>query len=347
MAGHGTEAEHVDVGRRVTARMTPASRPAGTEHTSTIEEAWVLNRRSGGRGLAAMLVAVLVLAGATSVYAADSVHAASTAPAMDAAASYSVLASTTVESSGETSITGDVGTWPGTRITGFPPGHITDGATHTADQSASDARSAVASANADLLALATGAPVVSPGDLTFDVNGGPVTPGVYAFSGATSIAGTIQLGLTDSDEPDDIIVFHVPGDLSVASGTKFELIGGLHSDHVFWCVDGSADVAAGVTFVGSILASQSVTLEDGAFVRGKVVSLGDSVHLTTASVDGVTAFTSIDATDTGDTDESTDTSDTLPATGEDGPAAALPLLLALTGVAAVAGGLVLSRRSAR
>jgi hypothetical protein len=325
----------------------------------------VFNRMGGRRAaVAAVLFAVVLTAGAASAYAAGRVRAAveTTAPAMGAASTFSVLASATVESSGDTSITGDVGTWPGTGITGFPPGHISDGATHAADESASGARSALATAYADLRALAAGAPVVSPGDLTFDVNGGPVTPGVYAFSGSTSLSGTIQVGLSPSDDPEGVVVFLVPGNLSVVSGTKLELTGGLKSDHVFWCVDGSADLAAGTTMVGSILASQGVTVGNGALVRGKVVSLGGSVVLTAAGVDGVTAFDPGDGDGGGGgggggSDEtsssasgSNDTSGgTLPATGEDGPTAGmgLPLMLALAGGAAITGGFVLTRHRVR
>jgi hypothetical protein len=44
---------------------------------------------------------------------------------MGLAKSFGALGSTTLTSTGATAITGNVGTWPGTAITGFPPGTYT------------------------------------------------------------------------------------------------------------------------------------------------------------------------------------------------------------------------------
>lgn len=311
--------------------------------------------------VATAMVAILVLTGAAVVFAAGRPRTAAdpSTPHLAAAAGFSVLASSTVGSSGDTTVTGDVGTWPGTSITGFPPAEISNGATHSADASAQAAESAAATAYAELSALSGDAADVAPSDLTVDVNGGPITPGVYTFSDSAALSGTIELGLTESDDPNGTIVFLVPGDLTTASGMKMKLSGGLKSDHVFWQVQGSADLGSGSTFVGSVIASQGITLGEGTRLFGKAISLGDRVTLDAGHVDGVNAVASIgDDSGDGGTDGSGDASaspasgssstGTLPATGEDDPATtALPVLLSLSGFAALAGGLMLSRRTPR
>ena len=47
--------------------------------------------------------------------------AAATAPGLGTAASFGVLAGTMVSNTGMTNIGGDLGVYPGTAVTGFPP----------------------------------------------------------------------------------------------------------------------------------------------------------------------------------------------------------------------------------
>src|SRR3954469_22746683 len=55
--------------------------------------------------------------------------------ALGSAANFGVLAGSTVTSSGATIISGDLGLWPGTSVSGFPPGKVT-GTMHVTDPAA-------------------------------------------------------------------------------------------------------------------------------------------------------------------------------------------------------------------
>src|SRR3954451_9036642 len=55
--------------------------------------------------------------------------------ALGSAANFSVLAGSTVTSSGATIVKGNLGLWPGTAVTGFPPGIVT-GTKHVNDPTA-------------------------------------------------------------------------------------------------------------------------------------------------------------------------------------------------------------------
>src|SRR5277367_6655234 len=56
------------------------------------------------------------------------------------AAQCAILAVSTVTSTGQTRINGNIGTFPGTARTGFPPAQITKGAFHSADGMAKQAQ---------------------------------------------------------------------------------------------------------------------------------------------------------------------------------------------------------------
>src|SRR5947209_4539737 len=60
--------------------------------------------------------------------------------------SFAVLAGSTVTNTGATTVHGNLGVWPGTAITGFPPGIVSGGTIHAADAVAMQAQSALITA---------------------------------------------------------------------------------------------------------------------------------------------------------------------------------------------------------
>ena len=101
-------------------------------------------------GYAWLAVGPVALAGAIAIFVATQPAVAATAPVgLGTAGSFAVLAGTTVTSTGPSSISGDLGVSPGTAVTGFPPGIVTDGTIHSADGVAGGAQSDLTTAYND------------------------------------------------------------------------------------------------------------------------------------------------------------------------------------------------------
>jgi len=98
------------------------------------------------------------------------------AHSLGSAQSFAVLGGSTVSNTGSSTITGDLGVWSGSTVTGSP---VVSGTIYSGDAIASAAQSSVTSAYNDLASQACDV------DLTGqDLGGKTLTPGVYCFSTA-------------------------------------------------------------------------------------------------------------------------------------------------------------------
>ena len=66
--------------------------------------------------------------------------AAESSVGLGTATPFAVLAGTTVTNTGPSVISGDLGVYPGSAVTGFPPGQVRNGTQHAADAVASASR---------------------------------------------------------------------------------------------------------------------------------------------------------------------------------------------------------------
>ena len=145
------------------------------------------NSRSNLRNLTRRSVLVLL---AVMLYAAAS-HAQTPAqPSLGSAGTFGVLGGSTVTNTGPTEVSGDVGVSPGTAITGFPPGVVTNGALHAGDMVAARAHADTFIAYQDL----KGRTCTPMNNLTGqDLGGMTLPPGVYCFSSSAQLTGTLVL----------------------------------------------------------------------------------------------------------------------------------------------------------
>ena len=93
------------------------------------------------------------------------------------AARFAVLGGSTVTNTGSTVILGDLGVWPGSAITGFPPGIVTGGTTHANDAVAMQAQTDLTTAYIAAASLPCGTDLSGQ-----DLGGLTLLPGVYCFA---------------------------------------------------------------------------------------------------------------------------------------------------------------------
>jgi len=186
---------------------------------------------------------------------------AATDPGLKTAGKFAVLAGTTITSAPPASwISGSIGVWPGTAITGFPPA-LASGSTHAGDAVAQQAQT-------DETGTYTRAKNEPCGSNKTGVNLGGLTlvPGVYCATTAAPLNGTLTLN------GGGVYIFQIGSALTVASGARISLINGAQPCEIFWAVSGQTTLGAGAAFVGNIMSSTLIAMQDGATLEGRALS---------------------------------------------------------------------------
>ena len=202
---------------------------------------------------------------------------AQTAPPLGTAQNYAVLGGTTVTNvvSAGTVLTGNLGVWPGSAITGFPPGAVI-GTIHAADGPAQTAQQDALTAYNYLVGEACTANLSGQ-----DLGGMNLLPGVYCFSTSAYLTGTLTLNSTGS--PNSVFVFKIGSTLTTATNSAVVINGG-SACNVFFQVGTSATVGVGTQLLGSIFAQSSITITTGASVTGGAFALTGAVTLDSNAV---------------------------------------------------------------
>jgi hypothetical protein len=191
------------------------------------------------------------------------------------AANFVVLGASTVTNTGTSVITGDLGLYPGTSVTGFPPG-LVYGTQYIANTMANLAKISAQAAFDCLMAL------TRPTRLGADIGGTTITPGVYDFASSAAITGTVILD--GGGDPNAVFVFQIPSTLITATSAIVSLIGSAQAGNVYWLVGSSATLGTSTTMVGNIIASQSITMNTSATLNGRAFALVAAVTLDTNTI---------------------------------------------------------------
>jgi hypothetical protein len=198
-------------------------------------------------------------------------------PPLGTAANFAVLGGSAVTNSGATLVTGDLGVSPGTSITGFPPGAVT-GTTHSADPVAAQAQADVGTAYG--FAAGETCDVNLTGQ---DLGGMTLPPGVYCFNTSAQLTGTLTLAA--GADPNPKWLFQMGTTLTTGSNAAVVLAKpSTCASNINWQVGSSATVGTGTTFLGNILADQSITLATGASSNGSLYAHVGAVTMDTNNV---------------------------------------------------------------
>jgi hypothetical protein len=196
------------------------------------------------------------------------------------AGNFVILAKTAVSTVPASIITGDVGISPAaeTYLTGFSQTDATGYATspqvtgflYAADMTV-PTPSNMTTAISDMEAAYTDAAGrVGPVDLVTAEIGGrtDLTPGLYNYTGTVLISSDLVL----TGAANDVWIFQMTNDLSIAANKSITLAGGALPGNVFWQVAGEVNMQAGAHFEGVILSQTAIKMVTGASMNGRLLA---------------------------------------------------------------------------
>jgi type VI secretion system secreted protein VgrG len=198
---------------------------------------------------------------------------------LGSAENFAVLGASTVTNTGASHFDSSVGVSPGSAITGFPPGIITNGGLHAADAIATQAHADFATAYNAFVGLAS----PPANNLTgSDLGGKTLTPGVYRYDTSATSGGALTFDA--QNDPDARFVIQIGTTLITTSGSSVILINGADARNVFFQVGTSATLGSGSSFIGNILAYAAITTVSGTTVTGRLFALTEAVTLDSNNV---------------------------------------------------------------
>ena len=200
---------------------------------------------------------------------------------LGAAGNYVILAKTAINNNPKSSITGDIALSPAATsyVTGFALTNATGYATSTqvtgkifaADMASPTPVNLTTSVENMITAYNDAAGRPSPDFLelgTGNIGGLTLSPGLYKWT--TTV--TMPTDVVISGGANDVWIFQVSGDLTMASGVNITLAGGAQAKNIFWQVAGAATIGTTAHFEGVILSMTGITLQTGASISGRALA---------------------------------------------------------------------------
>jgi hypothetical protein len=186
---------------------------------------------------------------------------------------------TNSNTAGVTTLNGDVGLSPTATCLGDGlPCSATD-PTINGTLYANDPAGKASTAKADLVSAYNDAAGRPPGTVEADLSGLVLPPGIYTSGSTMMIATNGVLTLDAQGDPNAVWIFQIGTSLTVGTSAQVKLVNGGRAANVFWAVNSSSTLNAGVRFSGSVLAQASNSVGIGSTVDGRLLCTTGAITL--------------------------------------------------------------------
>ncbi|MDR3705726.1 MAG: Ig-like domain-containing protein [Paludibacteraceae bacterium] len=214
-------------------------------------------------------------------------HLGPIAPDLKSVARFGIIAYSTVTNNAGPSVINnlDVGIYPGTAVTGFPPATVVNGAIYTSTDAAPVPAMLIQAKQdlTDAYLYAEGATAPAPATVSGDLSGLTLAPGIWKSTSSLAINGS-SLTLDAQGDVNAVWIFQIASTLITTTGGSVVLANGAQAKNVYWQVGSSATIGDYTSFYGNVLALTSITMNSNSTATGRMLVQNGAVVLTSTNI---------------------------------------------------------------
>lgn len=200
---------------------------------------------------------------------------------LGSAGNYVILAKTAISNISTSAVTGNLGLSPAatsyitglalTNSTGYATSAQVTGQLFAADMASPTGSNLTTAVENMITAYNNAAGRLSPDFLelgTGAIGGMTLTKGLYKWSSPVTLLSNVTL----TGGADDVFIFQVAQNLTMANAKNLILVGGVQAKNIFWQVAGTVVVGTTSHFEGIILSMTGITFQTGASFKGRALA---------------------------------------------------------------------------
>jgi hypothetical protein len=111
-----------------------------------------------------------------------------------------------------------------------------------------------------------------------------LTRGVFHLDGDVTLTKD-PITLDAQGDQNSVFILVIRGDFKTdTTGSNIVLINGAQARNVFWQISGSTLIGENSEFVGTIISNQSIQVQNGSNIQGRLFSAADTIVIDASTV---------------------------------------------------------------